>query len=353
SLLYIPGHAPYDLWNREAARGLKLYVQRVFIMDDAEQFLPLYLRFMKGVVDSNDISLNVSRELLQKDPAVDTMRSALTKRALGMLAKLRKKDKEKYNKFWNEFGQTIKEGPAEDFSNKEKIAKLLQFTTTESATDEQTQGLEEYVARMKDGQDKIYYLVAESLKVARSSPQLEIFRKKEIEVILLHDRIDEWLMSHLQEFDGKQFQDVTRGELDLGKLEDKDAKKQQEKTEKKFKDLIARIKSQLGDRVKDVRVTHRLTNSPACLAVDEHDMGTQMRKIMEASGQSVPETKPIFEVNAEHPLVIKLDQEADEDRFADLVTILFGQASLAEGRQLDDPGDFSTRLNKLLLELSS
>lgn len=353
SLLYIPGHAPYDLWNREAARGLKLYVQRVFIMDDAEQFLPLYLRFMKGVVDSNDISLNVSRELLQKDPAVDTMRSALTKRALGMLAKLRKKDKEKYNKFWNEFGQTIKEGPAEDFSNKEKIAKLLQFTTTESATDEQTQGLEEYVVRMKDGQDKIYYLVAESLKVARSSPQLEIFRKKEIEVILLHDRIDEWLMSHLQEFDGKQFQDVTRGELDLGKLEDKDAKKQQEKTEKKFKDLIARIKSQLGDRVKDVRVTHRLTNSPACLAVDEHDMGTQMRKIMEASGQSVPETKPIFEVNAEHPLVIKLDQEADEDRFADLVTILFGQASLAEGRQLDDPGDFSTRLNKLLLELSS
>lgn len=352
SLLYIPGKAPFDLWNREAARGLKLYVQRVFIMDDAEQFLPLYLRFMKGVVDSNDISLNVSREILQKDPVVDSMRSALTKRALDMLGKLRSKNKNKYNEFWEEFGQTIKEGPAEDFANKEKIAKLFQFTTTVSENDKQEQGLEEYVSRMQDGQDKIYYLVAESLRAAQNSPHLEIFKKKGIEVILMHDRIDEWLMGHLYEFDGKQFQDISRGELDLGKLEDEEDKEQQEKSEKEFADLVTRIKEILGDKVKEVRVTHRLTDSAACLAIDEHDMGAQMRKIMEASGQAVPESKPIFEINPEHPLLSKLDKEADEERFGDLVAILFGQASLAEGGQLEDPGEFSTRLNKLLMELT-
>ncbi len=351
SLLYLPARAPYDLWNREAARGLKLYVQRVFIMDEAQQFLPLYLRFMKGVIDSNDISLNVSREILQKDPVVDSMRSALTKRALDMLAKLRKKDKDKYNSFWKEFGQALKEGPAEDFANKEKIAKLLQFTTTESEADQQDQGLEDYVGRMKEGQGKIYYLPAESVKAGRNSPHLEIFRKKGIEVILMHDRIDEWLMSHLQEFDGKSLQDISRGELDLGKLEDQEDKQQQEKTEKQFKDLITRIKTELGDQVKEVRVTHRLTDSPACLAVDDNDMGLQMRKIMEASGQAVPDTKPIFEVNPAHPLVAKLDKEADEERFADIVSILFGQASLADGGQLENPADFSSRLNKLLLEL--
>lgn len=351
SLLYMPTRAPYDLWNREGARGLKLYVQRVFIMDDAEQFLPLYLRFMKGVIDSNDISLNVSREILQKDPVVDSMRSALTKRALDMLEKLRKKDQEKYSSFWKEFGQVLKEGPAEDFSNREKIAKLLQFTTTESQGDDQDQGLEDYTGRMKEDQDKIYYLVAESLRAGRNSPHLEIFRKKGIEVILMHDRIDEWLMSHMREFDGKQFQDVSRGELDLGKLEDEEDKQQHEKTEKEFEDLVSRIKTQLGEQVKEVRLTHRLTDSPACLAVDDNDMGLQMRKIMEASGQAVPETKPIFEVNPGHPLVEKLDKEADEDRFADIVSILFGQASLAEGGQLDDPAEFSSRLNKLLLEL--
>lgn len=353
SLLYLPGKAPYDLWNRDAARGLKLYVQRVFIMDEAEQFLPLYLRFMKGIVDSNDISLNVSREILQKDPVVDSMRSALTKRSLDMLSKLRSKEKEKYDEFWNEFGQVLKEGPGEDFSNKEKIAKLFQFTTTETASEAQDQGLEEYVTRMQEGQDKIYYLVCESVKAGRNSPHLEIFKKKGIEVILMHDRIDEWLMSHLQDFDGKQFQDIARGELDLGKLEDEEDKEQQEKSEKEFEDLIARIKTSLGEQVKEVRVTHRLTDSPGCLAVDDHDMGAQMRKIMEASGQEVPETKPIFEVNTDHPLVQKLDKETDEDRFADLVVILFGQASLADGIQLDDPGDFTARLNKLLLELSN
>ncbi|MDD9895311.1 MAG: molecular chaperone HtpG, partial [Gammaproteobacteria bacterium] len=352
SLLYIPGRAPFDLWNREAARGLKLYVQRVFIMDDAEQFLPLYLRFMKGVVDSNDISLNVSREILQKDPVIDSMRSALTKRALDMLAKLRKKDKEKYNEFWVQFGQTIKEGPAEDFGNKEKIAKLFQFTTTASENDLQEQGLEEYVSRMQDGQDKIYYLVAESLKAAQNSPHLEIFKKKGIEVVLMYDRIDEWLMGHLNEFEGKQFQDISRGELDLGKLEDEEDKEQQEKSAKEFADLVTRIKKNLGDKVKEVRLTHRLTDSAACLAIDEHDMGAQMRKIMEASGQAVPESKPIFEINPEHPLLVKLDKEADEERFGDLVAILFGQASLAEGGQLEDPGEFSARLNKLLMELT-
>lgn len=350
SLLYVPGRAPFDLWNREAARGLKLYVQRVFIMDDAEQFLPLYLRFMKGVIDSSDISLNVSREILQKDPVVDSMRSALTKRALDMLAKLRKKQKEKYDSFWREFGQVIKEGPAEDYANREKIAKLLQFTTSESKGDDQDQGLVEYVKRMREGQDRIYYLVAESLKAARNSPHLEIFRKKGIEVVLMYDRIDEWLMNHLNEFDGKQFQDIARGELDLGKLEDKEDKKQQKKTEKEFKDLVARIKDSLGDRVKEVRISHRLTDSPTCLAIDDHDMSSQMRKIMEASGQPVPETRPILEINPQHPLIAKLDAEADEDRFGDLVAILFGQASLAEGGQLEDPGDFSSRLNKLLLE---
>lgn len=353
SLLYIPSRAPYDLWNRDGARGLKLYVQRVFIMDDAEQFLPLYLRFMKGVVDSNDISLNVSREILQKDPIVDSMRSALTKRALDMLEKLKKKDKDKFDQFWQQFGQVLKEGPGEDFANREKVAGLLQFTTTKSGGDKQDQGLADYIERMQEGQEKIYYLVADSLKAARNSPHLEIFRKKDIEVILLHDRIDEWLMSHLHEFDGKQFQDIARGALDLGKLADKEDKQAQEKIEEDSKDLVERIKTHLGDRVKEVRITHRLTDSPACLAIDEHDMGAQMRKIMEASGQEVPEAKPIFEINSQHPLLQKLDQESDEDRFGDLVLVLFGQANLAEGGQLDDPGDFSSRLNKLLMELSN
>jgi molecular chaperone HtpG len=353
SLLYIPAKAPYDLWNREAARGLKLYVQRVFIMDDAEQFMPLYLRFVKGVVDSNDISLNVSREILQKDPVVDSMRSALTKRALDMLGKIRKKDKVKYDEFWAEFGQVIKEGPAEDFANKEKIAKLLQFSTTASEGVTQDQGLSEYTERMQEGQDKIYYVVADSLNAAKASPHLEIFKKKGIEVILMSDRIDEWLMGHLRDFDGKEFQDIARGELDLGKLEDEEDKQKQEDTEKEFKDLVARIQTTLGDDVKEVRVTHRLIDSPACLSVDTNDMGAQMRKIMEASGQEVPETKPIFEINPDHALVIKLDTEQDEDRFSDLVRILFGQAQLAEGGQLDNPGEFSSRLNKLLLELSN
>ena len=352
SLLFIPAKAPFDLWNRDVSRGLKLYVQRVFIMDDAEQFLPSYLRFVKGVVDSNDISLNVSREILQKDPAVDSMKSALTKRALDMLTKLKKKDKEGYQKLWDEFGQVLKEGPAEDFSNREKIAKLLLFSSTQTNESVQDQSLEDYVSRMQDGQEKIFYIAGESFNTVKNSPHLEVFRKKGIEVLLLSDRVDEWFISHLMEFDGKQFQDVTRGELDLGKLDTDEDKKQQEESDKQAEPLLNRIKESLGDQVTEVRTTHRLTDSPACLSIAENDMGAQMRKIMEATGQAMPDFKPVFEINPEHPLVQKLDEESDEDRFSDLAAILFDQASLAEGGQLDDPASYIQRLNKLLLDLS-
>jgi molecular chaperone HtpG len=302
-------------------------------------------------VDSNDISLNVSREILQKDPVVDSMRSALTKKALDMLSKLKKEDADKYQTFWKEFGQVLKEGPGEDYTNREKVAGLLLFASTYNGEATQNQSLADYVSRMKPEQEKIYYVVAETPGSARNSPHLEIFKKKGVEVLLLSDRIDEWLMSHLQEFEGKSFQDVARGSLDLGKLEDAAEKEQQQEVEKKFESLTARILSQLDKHVKEVRVTHRLTDSPACLVTDEHDMGAQMRRIMEAAGQSVPDAKPIFEINPEHPLVQKLDQEADEERFSDFVSVLFDQACLAEGRQLEDPGSFTRRLNKLLLKL--
>jgi len=321
-------------------------------MDDAEQFLPLYLRFVKGVIDSNDISLNVSREILQQDPAVDSMKSALTKRVLDMLGKLKKKNAETYQKFWDEFGQVLKEGPAEDYANREKIAKLLLFSTTHTNEATQNQSLEDYVSRMQDGQEKIFYIAADSHNTARNSPHLEVFRKKGIEVLLLSDRVDEWFISHLTEFDGKQFQDVTRGELDLGKLDTEEDKKQQEEADKNAEPLLNRLKESLGDRVSEVRTSNRLTESPACLSISEHDMGAQMRKIMEAAGQAMPEFKPIFEINPEHPLVSKLDKESDEDRFNDLASILFDQASLAEGGQLDDPASYIHRLNRLLLDLS-
>ncbi len=353
SLLYLPSQPPMDMWNRDAARGVKLYVQRTFIMDDAEQFLPLYLRFVKGVVDSNDLSLNVSREILQQDPAVDAMKTALTKRVLDMLGKLAKNDSEKYQTFWKAFGQVLKEGPAEDFSNREKIAKLLRFATSHDDKAEQLHSLEDYVARMKEGQEKIYYVVAENHRTAASSPHLEVFRKKGIEVLLLSDRVDDWLMNHLAEFDGKAFQDVGRGQLDLGELENEEEKKAQEELAEEHKDLIERVAKALGEKVEEVRATSRLTNSPACLVVGDHDMGAQMRRILEAAGQSLPESKPIFELNPEHPLVQKLDKEPDEDRFADLVDILFNQAHLAEGAQLEDPADYVHKLNKLLLELSA
>jgi molecular chaperone HtpG len=352
SLLYIPKKAPFDMWNRDTARGLKLYVQRTFIMDDADQFLPLYLRFIKGVVDSNDLSLNVSREILQQDSQVDAMRSALTKRVLDMLGKLAKSEDGEYAGFWKEFGQVLKEGPAEDFANKEKIAGLLRFATTHTDTDVQDQSLAQYVERMAQGQEKIFYVVAENFNTARNSPHLEVFRKKGIEVLLLSDRVDDWLMNHLMDFDGKQFQDVTRGELDLGEQSEED-KAEQEQLEKDSESLVERMKAALEKQVAEVRATSRLTESPACLVVGDQDMGAQMRRIMEAAGQEVPESKPILEVNPRHPLLEKLDSEADEDRFSDLAAIIFDQAHLAEGGQLEDPAAYVSRLNKLLLEMSN
>lgn len=352
SLLYVPENAPYDLWNREAPRGLKLYVQRVFIMDQADQFLPLYLRFIKGVVDSNNLSLNVSREILQKDPNVDKLRSALTKRVLDMLSKLAKNDADKYAKFWTTFGQIIKEGPAEDYANRDKILKLLRFASTHSGNAEQNVSLEDYVTRMKEGQKKIYYIVADSFNTAKNSPHLEIFRKKEIEVLLLSERIDEWMMGQLFDFDGHSFQDITKGELDLGETESEEDKKKLEEVAKEHEGLVERLNKVLADRVDSIRITHRLTESPACLVIGDYDMGLQMRRIMEAAGQKVPDTKPIFEINPEHPLIDKLDKEPDEERFGELALVLFDQAGLAAGAALDDPASYVSRLNKLLLELS-
>jgi len=352
SLLYVPGRAPFDLYQREAPRGLKLYVQRVFVMDQAESFLPLYLRFIKGVVDSNDLSLNVSREILQKDPIIDSMKSALTKRVLDMLEKLAKNEPEQYKGFWKNFGQVMKEGPAEDFANKEKIAGLLRFASTHEEGGEQVVALTEYLARAKEGQDKIYYLTGETYAQVKNSPHLEVFRKKGIEVLLLTDRIDEWLMSYLSDFDGKGFVDVARGDLDLGKLDSEEDKKAQEEVAKDKEGLIERLKTALGEAVSEVRVSHRLTDSPAILAIGEQDLGLQMRQILEASGQKVPDSKPIFEFNPAHPLIAKLDAEQSEERFGDLSHILFDQAALAAGDSLKDPAAYVRRLNKLLVELS-
>ena len=352
SLLYVPARAPFDLYQREAPRGLKLYVQRVFVMDQAESFLPLYLRFIKGVVDSNDLSLNVSREILQKDPIIDSMKTALTKRVLDMLEKLAKNEPEQYKGFWKNFGQVLKEGPAEDFANKEKIAGLLRYASTSDDSGEQSVGLADYLARVKEGQDKIYYLSGESYAQVKNSPHLEVFRKKGIEVLLLTDRIDEWLMSYLTEFDGKGFVDVARGDLDLGKLDSEEDKKAQEEIAKDKEGLVERLKAALGDSVSEVRVSHRLTDSPAILAIGEQDLGLQMRQILEASGQKVPDSKPIFEFNPNHPLIAKLDVEQSEDRFADFSHILFDQAALAAGDSLKDPAGYVRRLNKLLVELS-
>ena len=352
SLLYVPENAPYDLWNRDAPRGLKLYIQRVFVMDQADNFLPLYLRFIKGVVDSNNLSLNVSREILQQDPNVDKLRAALTKRVLDMLTKLAKNEPEKYATFWKAFGSVIKEGPAEDYTNRDKIMKLLRFASTHNGTSEVNVGLDDYISRMKEGQTKIYYVVAENYNTAKNSPHLEIFRKKGIEVLLMTERVDEWMMSHLFDFEGKSFQDVTKGELELGETETEEDKKAQEERAKESEGLVERLKERLKDKVSDVRVTHRLTESPACLVLNAYDMGAQMRQIMEAAGQKVPDSKPVFEINPEHPLIAKLDKEPDEDRFGELALVIFDQADLAAGGHLADPAAYVSRLNKLLLELS-
>jgi len=353
SLLYVPSHAPFDLWNREAPRGLKLYIQRTFIMDDAEQFLPLYLRFVKGVVDSADLPLNVSREILQKSAAVDSMKSAVTKRVLDMLEYMATEQAEDYQTFWNTFGQVMKEGPAEDYANRDKIAKLFRFATTHTDKPDQNQSLTDYVERMREGQDSIYYVVADNFLTAKNSPHLEVFRKKGIEVLLLSDRIDEWMIGYLGEFEGKRLKDVARGDLDLGDLDDEVAKQEREKAQEAAKDLVERVSKVLDGKVESVRVTTRLTESPACLVVGDHDMGMQMKRIMQAAGQDVPDSKPIMELNPDHPLVKKLDMESDEDRFASLTTVLFEQAQLASGDELEDPAAYVHRLNKLLLELSS
>ena len=350
SLLYLPVKAPFDLWNRESPRGLKLYVQRVFIMDDAEQFLPLYLRFIRGVVDSSDLSLNVSRELLQKDSHVEAIRGALTKRVLDMIKKLAK-DPDQYQEFWNEFGNVLKEGPAEDAANKEAIAEILRFASTHANDSIQNVSLADYVGRMQEGQDKIYFITADTYNAAKSSPHLEVFRNKSIEVLLLSDPIDEWVTGHLQEYDGKQFADVGRGELDLSAVGDADEVSPEELNEDN-KDLIERLTKELAGDVKEVRATNRLIESPACLVIDEFDMGKQMRRVMEASGQQLPDSQPIFEINPEHALVARLAGEENDQRFADLARVLFEQAALAEGRQPKDPGMFVKRLNRLLLELS-
>jgi len=326
-------------------------VQRVFIMDDAEQFLPMYLRFVKGVLDSNDLSLNVSREILQQDKQVDSMRSALVKRVLDTLTKMAKNEPEQYQEFWSQFGEVLKEGPAEDFANKEKIAKLFRFATTQSDGAAQTVSLEDYVARMREGQKKIYFITGDNHAAASTSPHLEYFKNKGVEVLLLTDRVDEWMVSHLNEFDGKVFQDVTKGELDLDELADETEKTQQKELEESHKDLVERIQKVLEGEVKEVRVTSRLTDSPACLVVGQYDMGGHMRRLMEAAGQKMPEAEVALEVNPNHPLIERLDSEQDEDRFSELAHIIHAQAQLAEGSQLKQPGDYVAKLNKLLLDL--
>ncbi|HFQ5016683.1 TPA: molecular chaperone HtpG [Vibrio vulnificus] len=348
SLLYIPSKAPWDMMNRDHKSGLKLYVQRVFIMDDAEQFMPSYLRFVRGLIDSNDLPLNVSREILQDNKVTQSLRGACTKRVLTMLERLAKNDTDKYQTFWKEFGLVMKEGPAEDYANREKVASLLRFASTEVDSAEQTVSLESYVERMKEGQDKIYYLTADSYAAAKNSPHLEQFKAKGLEVILMFDRIDEWLMNYLTEFDGKQFQSITKAGLDLSQFEDEQEKEKQKETEQEFQSVVERTKSYLGDRVKEVRTTFKLANTPAVVVTDDFEMGTQMAKLLAAAGQAVPEVKYIFEINPNHTLVKQMADETDEEAFGRWVEVLLGQAMLAERGSMEDPSQFLTAINTLL-----
>jgi molecular chaperone HtpG len=353
SLLYIPGRAPFDLWERDQKHGVKLYVRRVFIMDEADKLMPHYLRFVKGVVDSDDLPLNVSREILQHDKKIDAIRSANVKRILGLLEKMAKEDSEKYQKFWGEFGRVLKEGPAEDFANRERIAGLLRFASTKSDSSAETVSLDDYIERMLEKQEKIYYITADSYAAALHSPHLEVFKKKDVEVLLLTDRVDEWLVSHLSDYQGKHMQSVAKGQLDLGELEDKTDKEELEKVAEEHKGLVERIQTVLGEGVKEVRISNRLTESPACLVVGDYDMSANLQRVMKQLGQDAPATAPILEINVSHPMVEKMDTEPDEDRFADLAKILLDQATLAEGGQLEDPAAFVHRLNKLMLSLSA
>jgi molecular chaperone HtpG len=353
SLLYIPGRAPFDLYDRERRHGIKLYVKRVFIMDDAEQLMPQYLRFVRGVIDSADLPLNVSREILQHSREIDGIKAGSVKKVLGLLEDMAENDKEKYATFWKEFGRVLKEGPGEDFGNKDKIAGLLRFASTHADTDEETVSLQDYIGRMKEGQEAIYYVTADSFAAAKHSPHLEIFRKKGIEVLLLSDRVDEWLMGSLTEFEGKKTQSVAKGDLDLGKLEDEADKEAQKQAEDEFKDLVEKVKTTLGeDKVREVRVTHRLTDSPACIVTGEHDMSANLERLLKAAGQKGTGAKPILEINPKHPLVARLKNESDDTRFADWANLLLDQALLAEGGQLDDPASFVKRLNALLALMS-
>ena len=353
-LLYVPARAPFDLWDRNAKHGIKLYVRRVFIMDDAEQLMPTYLRFVRGIVDSADLPLNVSREILQESRDIEAIRKGCTAKVLGLLENLATSEdaagKEKYVKFWGEFGKVLKEGIGEDFANKEKIAGLLRFASTHADTADETVSLKDYLGRMKPEQEKIYYVTAETFNAAKNSPHLEVFRKKGIEVILLSDRVDEWVVSHLAEFEGKQLVSVAKGGLDLGKLEDEAEKKEAESAAGEFKDLTEKIATSLGDKVKEVRVTHRLTDSPACLVADEHDVSGNLARILKAAGQKAPNAQPILEINPKHPVVLRLKYE--EAKFDDWAAVLFDQALLAEGGQLDDPATFVKRMNELMLSMS-
>lgn len=353
SLLFIPKRAPFDLWNREAVRGLKLYVKRIFIMDDAEHFMPMYLRFVKGIIDSNDLPLNVSREILQSNKTIDRIKSACVKRILGLLEKMAEDEPEKYADFWQAFGEVLKEGPGEDFANKDKIAGLLRFATTDKDAEAQTEKLSDYVSRMKEGQEKIYYIIADSFKAAKNSPLLEVFRQKGIEVLLLSNRVDEWLMGHLTEFDGKQFQSVSQGALDLGGLEDKkEIEEKQKASEKDFGETVKKLKDLLGEKVKDVRLTHRLTDSPACVVFDENEMTGHMQRMLKAAGQSFPAAKPILELNPDHAIVVHLKSETEDSRVTQWADLLLNQALLAEGEQLEDPAGFVKSLNNLVIQLA-
>ena len=353
TLLYIPAKAPFDLWEREHKHGVKLYVRRVFIMDEADKLMPNYMRFIKGVVDSDDLPLNVSREILQHDRKIDSIRGANVKRVLGLLEKMANKDAEKYQAFWDQFGKVMKEGPAEDFANKDKIAALLRFASTRSEGDTESVSLDQYLERMGENQDKIYYITADSLSAARNSPHLEIFKKKDIEVLLLTDRVDEWLMSHLTEYKDKKFQSVAKGELDLGELDTEEDKEKQDKAAEEHKSLLDQTKQALGDTVKEVRVSSRLTDSPACLVVDDYDMSQNLARVLKQLGQDAPMPTPIMEINVEHPIVDRMEKETDDERFAELAKLLYEQSLLAEGGQLDDPAAFVHRLNKLMLDMSA
>ena len=352
SLLYIPAKAPFDLYEPNQAHGLKLYVQRVFIMEDAEKLLPRYLRFARGVIDSSDLPLNVSREILQSNKIIDSIRSGSVKKILGLLESVAKNDPDKYQSFWKEFGKVMKEGPGEDYGNREQIAKLLRFASTHNDTEEQTVALADYIERMKEDQEAIYYITADNFNAASNSPHLEIFRKKGIEVLLMYDRVDEWLMGSLTDFEGKKFVSVAKGELDLDKLSDKDEKEEQKKVEEQAKDIVNTIKSNLEDKVEDVRVSHRLTTSPACIVLNEHEMALYMQHLLKQAGQSMPSTKPVLEINPAHPMLEKMKDEADMDKVRDWSMLLFEQAILAEGGQLENPASFVSRLNKIMLDLA-